>query len=173
VIEQLAGQFFPNGVAIYQLFGEQRSNGVEMSVTYQPLPHWQFQTGYTYFDARALRATAPTVVNARLENAPRNSGHFWTRYNFPNGPLRGFGFGLGITAVGQRNGITTNDPAQKLSVGAYAKVENAFYYDWKRYSFALNIANTFDKSYILSADAATDVVPGSPRKITASVRCSF
>ena len=173
VIEQVAGQYFPNGVAIYQLFGEQRSDGVEASVTYQPVPYWQLQAGYTYFDARAVRASDAAVVNARLENAPRNSGHFWTRYNFPARALRGFGLGLGVTAVGQRNGITTNIPTQKLSVAGYAKVENAFYYDWGRYSFALNIANTLDKSYLLSADAATDVVPGPPRKITASIRCVF
>ena len=173
VIEQVAGQYFPNGVAIYQLFGEQRSDGVEVSVTCQPAPHWQMQAGYTYFDARALRASDPAVVNARLENAPRNSGHFWTRYNFPSRRWRGFGLGLGVAAVGQRNGITTNNPAQKLSVAGYAKVENAFYCDWKNYSFALNIANTLDQSYLLSADAATDVVPGPPRKITASVRWVF
>ncbi len=173
VIEQVAGQYFPNGVAIYQLFGEQRSEGVEASVTYQPLPHWQFQAGYTYFDARAIGASDPIVVNARLENAPRNSGHFWTRYNFSSDSWRGFGVGLGVTTVGQRNGITTNNPAQKLSIAGYTKVENAFYYDWKRYSFAVNISNTLDQSYILSADAATDVVPGPPRKITASVRCAF
>jgi len=52
-------------------------------------------------------------------------------------------------------------------------VDLALYYRWRRYDFAVNATNITDLSYIASADSEVDVVPGAPRKITASVHYSF
>ncbi len=173
VSEAVPGALFANGVQIYRLIGEQRSTGVELSVTYQPVPNWQLQIGYTYDDARTTKSIDPAVINARNENAPRQSANFWTRYNVPTGPLLGFGAGLGVIHVGDRNGVTSNDPAQALTIAAYTRMDLSLYYQWKRYNFAVNVANALDRKYIASADVNTDVVPGEPRKITASIKFGF
>ena len=74
---------------------------------------------------------------------------------------------------GARNGVLSNLPANMLTIPGNTRADLAIYYKWKRYDWALNMTNVTDVSYIGSADASTDVVPGAPRKITLSLHCTF
>src|SRR5258708_21710314 len=105
-----------------------------------------------------------------MADARRHSANLWTRYNFVDSTLRGFGVGLGLIHTGRRNGVLSNDPAAMLTIPSNTRADLAFYYKWKRYDFSIFVSNVTDQAYIASADAATDVVPGAPRKITASVK---
>jgi iron complex outermembrane receptor protein len=173
VSEAVPLMFFPDGVQIYRLIGQQRSQGVELSVNYQPQPYFQMQLGYTYDDARTTQSLDPALINARNENAPRQSANFWSRYNVPVGGWRGLGAGLGLIHVGERNGLTTNVAASSLRIPANTRLDLALYYRWRRYEFAMNVTNVLDLAYIASADSPIDVVPGAPRKITASLKLAF
>jgi iron complex outermembrane receptor protein len=166
--------FLPNNVQLHRLIGQQRSRGVELSLNYQPVPHWQTQVGYTYLDARTTASLDPALIGARVANAPRQSANFWTRYNFPVGALRGFGLGLGVVHVGERAALlpSTDDP-RTMPIASSTRVDLAVYYRWRRYDFALNATNLTDLSYIASADSEVDVVPGAPRKLTASLHYTF
>ena len=172
VSEPVPQLFDANGIQVYRNLSSV-SKGVELSVNYQPQPYFQMQLGYTYDDAHVSQSAQPTVINAQLANAPKQSGNFWTRYNVPDGTLRGFGVGFGLIHTGARNGVLTNVPANMLTIPANTRADLAFYYKWKRYDFAVNMTNITDVSYIASADDPKDVVPGSPRKITASLHYSF
>jgi iron complex outermembrane receptor protein len=81
--------------------------------------------------------------------------------------------GFGIIYTGQQNLVLDNRDTAKLTIPSVTRADLALYYKWHRYDFAVNIYNITDKSYIAGGDAPTDVVPGSPRKITASVRFPF
>ncbi len=173
VVETVGGAFLPDGTQISALVGEQESTGTELQLTYLPVPHWQLQAGYAYDDARTTKSLSAIQVNARLWNAPRQQANLWTRYNVPDGALKGFGSGLGVIYVGNRLGAITNNPALKLEMAAYTRVDAAFYYQWKRYSFALNVANALDRSYVSSARTNFNVFPGEPRKLTLSLNVPF
>ena len=173
VVEAVGGAFLPDGTQISALVGEQESKGAELQLTYLPVPHWQLQAGYAYNDARTTKSLNAIQLNARLWNAPRSQGNLWSRYNVPAGALKGFGAGLGVIYVGNRLGAITNDPTLKLEMAAYTRVDTAFYYQWKRYSFALNVANTLDRSYISSARTNFNVFAGEPRKLTLSLNVPF
>ena len=151
----------------------QKSRGAELSVNYQPEPYIQVQLGYSFDDAKITGSSDPTVLGARVPNAPRHSANLWGRYNVPEGVLRGFGVGLGLIHTGERPGLLSNVPGRNLLIPANTRVDLAFYYKWKRYDLGVNVSNLLDKSYIASADNELDVVPGAPRKITVSLRCAF
>ena len=160
------------GLPVYRSLSN-KSQGVELSVNFQPVPQWQTQVGLSYNDARVTTSAATNLVNAQLASAPRISGNIWTRYNVANGPFRGFGIGGGVVYTGDMHLVVDNRSAVFLAVPAVTRADLAFYYKWKRYDFALNVNNVTDRSYIAGGDAPTDVTPGAPRKITASVRYAF
>jgi len=173
VIEAVPNVFDPvTGIQVYRALSN-KSQGVELSLNYQPVPNWQNQVGFSYNDAHVTQSAVPTLVDAQLSNAPKQSANYWTRYNFTSGGLRGFGVGFGVIYASKLNLVVDNRSPQMLTIPAVTHADLAFYYKWKRYDFAVNIYNVTDKSYIASGDAPTDVVPGAPRKISASVRFPF
>lgn len=173
VVEAVPNVFDPaTGIQVYRALSN-KSQGVELSLNYQPVAHWQTQVGFSYNDARVTQSAATNLADARLANAPRQSGNFWTRYNFPTGALRGFGVGFGVIYTGEQHLVVDNRSTAFLSIPSVTRADLAFYYKWKRYDFSVNVNNVTDRSYLAGGDAPTDVVPGAPRKITTSVRFAF
>jgi iron complex outermembrane receptor protein len=173
VVEPVPNVFDPaTGIQVYRSLSNS-SKGVELSINFQPVENWQTQIGFSHDDAHVTHSAAAILINADLANAPRNSGNLWTRYNFPGGVLKGFGMGLGIVYTGERNVVVDNRYPQMLTVPSNTRVDTSLYYQWSRYDFALNVTNATDRSYIAGGDAATDLVPGAPRRITASVKAQF
>lgn len=174
VAEPIPGGLSPiDNAQTYQVFGQEESKGVEFSFTYQPVPHWQLQAGYTYDDVRITKTSDPTQLNAWNGNAPHHQANFWTRYNVPTGNLKGFGAGLGLIYVGNRHGAFSNIPAAELEIPSYARVDAAFYYQWKRFSIALNIQNALDRGYLAYVASNNNLRSGDPRKLTFSLTAPF
>lgn len=161
------------GQAISRLDGEQKSTGVELELRWQPLPNWQIQTGGAYSKARiTASARNPGSVGKDLVNAPRKTGNFWTRYNFPGGTLKGFGIGGGMVHVGE---AWAGDPttAVYFKMPAWTRTDFAAYYKWKRYDLSLNVQNLFDKRYVASAQSANTLNIGEQRKLTFAIGTRF
>ena len=179
VTEAIPGLLLANGLQTYEVTGEQKSRGFEAQIDYQPLPNWQVQLGYTYIDARVTSSVVAAEVNALLFNVPHNDFSLWTRYNFTLDALKGLGLGLGEIYVGHRVGgyPTVTAPgtymAGLLPMPSYAKTNLAVYYHWRRFDWALNVGNVFDRQYIASIRNVFTVIPGDPRKLTLSARIAF
>jgi iron complex outermembrane receptor protein len=157
------------GQAISRLDGEQQSKGLEFELQWQPMPNWQFQTGYAYSKATITASTKnPLTVGLDLANAPRGSGNIWTRYNIPQGSLKGLGFGTGIIYVGK---AWAGDPTTTVyyRLAGWTRVDSSLYYKWKRYDFALNVQNLLDRRYISAAQSALTLNIGEERKLTFSI----
>lgn len=168
------GTTFPaTGQAIFRLDGEQHSEGVEFETQWHPLKNWQVQSGVALgkaFVAASLKN--PNTIGLDLTNAPRSSGNFWTRYNVPNGPLKGLGAGLGVIYVGK---AWAGDPTTTLYyvLPGWTRVDAALYYNFRRYQFYLNVSNVFDRQYIASSQSAITLNPGEERKITFAMTTKF
>jgi iron complex outermembrane receptor protein len=173
VVEPVPNVFDPaTGIQIYRSLSNS-SKGVELSINYQPVENWQAQIGFSYNDAQVTDSATANLVDAKLANAPRESGNLWTRYNVPEGVLSGFGIGLGIVYTGERNAVVDNRFPQMLTIPSNTRYDASLYYQWNRVDFAINVNNAADESYIAGGDAPTNLTPGAPRKITASVRVPF
>lgn len=161
------------GQAISRLDGKQESKGFEVETQWQPMPHWQMQAGFAYSKATiAGSLTNPTTVGLDLANAPRVSGNFWSRYNFPGAKLKGLGFGIGVIYVGD---AWAGDPTTAVyyKLASWNRVDSSVYYKWKRYDFAMNVQNLLDRRYITSAQSALTLNIGEQRKLTFSVGTRF
>ncbi len=161
------------GQIISRLDGKQQSRGFEFEAQWQPISNWQIQAGVAYSKAViAASITNPTTVGLDLANAPRLSGNFWTRYNFPGGKLKGLGIGTGVIYVGK---AWSGDPSTSLyfRIPGWTRVDSSIYYRWKRYDFALNVQNLLDRRYISSAQSPLTLNIGEQRKLTFSIGMHF
>jgi iron complex outermembrane receptor protein len=161
------------GQAIFRLDGQQVSKGTEIEAQWQPLPNWQVQAGFANSKATiASSVKNPQTAGFDLANAPRNSGNFWTRYNFPSAALKGLGFGTGVTYLGK---MWTGDPTTTVyyQVPSWTRVDSSIYFKWKSSDLALNVQNLLDRHYIGYAQSALNLIPGEQRKITLSATQRF
>ena len=169
-----SGQTLPvTGQAIFRVDGAQHSEGVEFETEWQPKPYWQIQAGTALGKAFvAASVKAPYTVGDDLVNAPRASANFFSRYNIPQGPLKGVGISAGVIYVGKQ---WAGDPTTVtyFSVSGWTRMDSALYYKWRRYQFALNIQNLFDRRYIAYAQSAEELAPGEQRKLVLSVDVHF
>ncbi|HVU34236.1 MAG TPA: TonB-dependent receptor [Opitutaceae bacterium] len=158
---------------IFRLDGQQHSEGVELELQWQPAPYWQLQGGMALGKAFVAQSGKnPHSVGLDLTNAPRASGNLWTRYNVPRGALRGLGLGLGVIYTGK---AWSGDPTTALYyvLPGWTRFDLAAYYKWRRFEFALNVQNLFDRRYIASAQSPITLNPGETRKLTLSMTTRF
>lgn len=161
------------GQAVFRLDGEQRSRGLEFEVQWQPFPYWQIQASTAFSKAYVAASTrSPISVGADLAAAPRRSGSFWTRYNLPQGSLKGLGFGLGLIYQGQ---LWNGDPSTTVyyMLPGWVRTDVSIFYKWRRQDFSLGIQNAFDRRFIATGQSAITLTPGEQRKLTFSATTRF
>ncbi|HET7745957.1 MAG TPA: TonB-dependent receptor [Vicinamibacteria bacterium] len=163
VLNSVAGGFF-------QQVGEERSRGFEYELRAKPVRNWQVILGYAYLDAEITKDVVARRIGAPVLNTPRHSGNLWTRYDFREGTLSGFGLGLGLTYQGERVGTLPPATGLTLTLPEYTRVDSGLYYGTSRYEVTLKITNLLDKLYYDSAASQTGIRPGGPREATLSLR---
>ncbi|TVQ12822.1 MAG: TonB-dependent siderophore receptor [Leptolyngbya sp. DLM2.Bin27] len=148
--------------------GEQRSQGVELTVTGEILPGWNVIAGYAYTDAIVSQDNDIPVGN-RLANVADNTLNLWTTYTFQEGDLEGLGFGLGFFYVGDRPGDLDNT----FTLPSYLRTDAAVYYRRDRLRAQLNFKNLFNVNYFESAQGRNRIFPGTPFEVLATVGWEF
>lgn len=150
--------------------GEVQSRGLDINIAGSITPEWRVIAGYAFIDAEVTKdSTIP--VGASLQNIPRHSMALWNVYEFQDGPLKGFGFGGGVTAMDARSGSGSGD---NFTLPGFAKVDLLGYYrlsDTARLS--LNIYNLFDTEYYERGFGPLRVVPGQPLSALAALSITF
>lgn len=187
--EQLiaAGVTIPPGATIAvgtcsnQLGGE-RSKGFEIEFNGEPLPGWTLTGGYAHTKARVTSSNIAVQNGAHLANAPDDAFNIWSRYDFEEGPLKNLGVGVGVSYIGSRAGLLptaagdTRPKGGTLPLDSYVTVDLGIYYKpSENLDLTLKATNLFDERYIESAGFSGDIqlVPGTPRQLTATARFSF
>lgn len=155
------------------LDGDQKIDGIELSVTGNITRNWQVFSGYTLLDSEIVSSnTNPTNVNGvlisevgkRLVNTPRNSFNLWTTYR-----LNKFFFGGGPRFVGKRFGNNINT----RFIDSYWVVDAMGSYQVsKNLDLRVNLNNIGDKYYI-DRIGGGHIIPGAARIITVSAGFSF
>lgn len=164
-----------------QQVGGERSKGYEWEVEAHPLENWQVLFGFAHANAKVAKSngakTSP-LVDSRLTNAPLNSAHIWSRYDFAEGPLKNLGIGVGVTYVSDIAGSQPSLSDQRvLILPSHVVTDLVFYYQlMEKYTVTLKFGNLFDKTYYEGVNSTTNeigVVPGAPRNVQLAVRVPF
>ncbi|SLM50080.1 putative Ferric iron uptake protein [Nitrospira japonica] len=156
--------------------GAQRSQGVEFDLTAQLAEGWKVIATYAYTDARVTEDTRAIVGN-RLPLVARNTGSFWTTYDFQVAPLKGFGVGAGIFAAGERAG----DLANTFELPGYVRTDAALYYrkpeifPHTNLIAQLNAQNLLNQDYFYSGGQSRAMAgfPGAPLTFLGSIKLEF
>lgn len=124
--------------------GLQRNDGAELEINGRPLPGWNVSVAGTLLDAEYIDARDPNFGNKPRLTAPWQLGAFST-YELQSGPLKGFGFGGGIFAIGERQVQDSRDE----SIDGYKRVDlTAFYNGFKNVKISLYVRNVLNEKYI-------------------------
>jgi iron complex outermembrane receptor protein len=140
--------------------GEQRSRGFEVDIVGEILPGWKIIGGYAYTDAQVTKDNDIPVGN-RIDNVPEHAISLWNTYEIQKGNLQGFGFGLGLFYVGEREGNLNNS----FSLPSYLRTDAALFYRRNNFRAALNLQNLFDMESFETANGILRVYPGAPRTV--------
>jgi catecholate siderophore receptor len=122
----------------YVLDGDVRVNGFQAGAVGHLTDKWQVFGGYTYMDARIVKALDGTQGNVPA-NTPRNTLTFWSTYAItPHWEIGG-----GPTYMSARYAATNN----LVEVGGYTRWDATAAYHQKKWDVRLNVLNLTNKSY--------------------------
>ncbi|MBE9051359.1 TonB-dependent siderophore receptor [Nostocales cyanobacterium LEGE 11386] len=158
----------PNNIGFSVQTGEQRSQGIELSLTGEILPGWNVFASYAYNDARVTEDNSIPVGN-RVQRTTPHAASLWTTYEIQRGNLQGLGFGLGLFYVGDRAGDTGNT----FEVPNYLTTNAAIFYKKDRFRAAINIRNLFNVDYFENAFNRLRVSPGEPLTVQGTISWTF
>ena len=135
-------------VALQQLDGESRVDGIELGAAGQVTKEWAIYANYSFMRSEILRSIAknspPSVIDTQkghaLANVPSNAASLWTTYEFPIGVQIGYGVNYSSTVF---QTATTPDKLPGYTV------QNALvgYKFNKDLSLAMNVNNLTNRVY--------------------------
>lgn len=148
--------------------GEQRSRGIELDVSGEPIDGWNLIGNIAVIDAKLTKD--PTLqTGTRLEAVPVVSGSLWNSYQLQSGDWKGLGFGAGVVFAGKRYGDIENS----YSVSGYVRFDASLFYDVnEQVRLSLNGQNLTDIRYVETISSA-NAYPGDPASVVATVSAKF
>jgi len=170
-----------------------RSEGVEVEVTWSPLDNWQVFATLSLMDVKTIKGTFPSInvystdpavqaayvaayneakaliLNAVPEGSAENLATLWTRYDFKNGPLQNWWVAGGFVHTGKKAQRTANPT---LFIDASTIFDLTVGYNWKadglNWSGALAWKNIADKEYFNANQSR-----GQPGRVILSISTKF
>ncbi len=124
--------------------GDQRSRGIETSLTGEVTDDFHIITNLTFLDATVEKADSDRVGD-RLYGVPRFSANAWGLYDMPLTMIPGkLSAGFGIVHVGEREATLPNF---NLNLPAYTRFDMGLFYKYEKLRLALNLRNLTDEKY--------------------------
>ncbi|MBS1794267.1 MAG: TonB-dependent siderophore receptor [Acidobacteria bacterium] len=141
------------------LVGEQRTDGLELTVSGAPLEKLDVVAGYSLLDARILKSnTISGGVSLQGKIAPltpRSSGNLWLTYGLPRGFRLGFGGYARSKSFTSANNLVTLPGYARLDASLAWRGE-------KHYEIALNLKNVLNRRYYETSNGDNNIMPGAP-----------
>ncbi|AYH45445.1 TonB-dependent siderophore receptor [Azoarcus sp. DN11] len=159
--------------------GEQRTDGLELSLVGRPAVGWQVSAGYAWLDSETVKSTATgganfgtRRINVSFEGkeaalTPRHSGSLWVTREL------GQGWSVGGGAHAQIHQFASPDNLVRLP--GFVVFDAALLYRSKAYDLTFNLKNVFDREYWASAHGSSNGLnqPGAPRTLQATASFRF
>lgn len=152
----------------FTVSGEQRSRGLEIESSLRLTAAWQITAAYSYIDAE-VTADNDLPVGGPLLGVAKHTYNIWSKYAFPSGALKNFGFGLGVHGYSRQSG----DLYHTFELPGYTLVDAALYYTRGAFSVQLNVDNVFDREFYSGSYDYLYVLPGEPLRARVTVGWKF
>jgi len=141
------------------LVGEQRTNGVEVTVSGTPTKKLEIYAGYALLDARITKSNSfsngVALQGKFAQLTPRNSGNLWLTYQLPKQ------FRLGFGAFARTKSFTSTN--NQVTLPGYTRLDASLSWRSERhYEIAFNLKNITDKRYYETSNGDNGIQPGAP-----------
>ncbi|MVT09571.1 TonB-dependent receptor plug domain-containing protein [Chitinophaga sp. ysch24] len=146
--------------------GTQRSRGLEVELTANPLPGLNIVAGYAHNDSKLTRSDRMTNGLRPGLSGPPDMYNFWISYRFPKGALNGFGFGFG--GNGGSESYHTNTIKTKIIIPSYQLFDATVFYEQKKIRIGFKVDNlTSEKAW------SVRLTPQAPARFMGSLALKF
>lgn len=163
-----------DGVNSYQT-GEIRSQGVELEARAKITDNFTLTGSYTYTDAETTEDEDPANVGLKVAMIPETTANVWGKYEFTEGALDGFAFGMGVRYIGE-----STDSTNTINVKSATLLDAMASYDvgamnesFKGVKLQLNGTNLMDRRYVSACSASTACWLGEGRTVTAKIKYTW
>jgi len=159
----------PGNPVLSQQVGEQRSQGFDIDLTWQPLPGLSMLASYAHIDAYVTQDQTYPSGN-KIDRVPADSGRFWTNYKFQQGPLRDVSIGAGLYAASKQASGLDN----VYFTPAFITYDGKIAYETERWSLALIGKNLADRRYFVPFPVGNGMIaPAEPRTVYAVAKVKY
>ena len=148
--------------------GEVEVKGVELEVAARIRERLTFNLAFTSIDTEITKTSGADLGN-ELVAVPDMLLSALVDYTFQEGPIGGFGFGLGVRNRGEMFGDGANQ-CQSDSVTVYDAI---LHYDTQNWRMALNASNFTDEIFVDRCSSTSNCFYGTRRLVTGSVTRKF
>jgi TonB-dependent siderophore receptor len=159
--------------------GKQKSKGLEIEITAEPLRHWQAFLAYAFTDAELtefkediLVPTPQGPIPQRVDRsgntpafAPKHILSVWTN--------REFGNRLGLGAGARYLSGQFIDEDNAFQIDDIFLVDAMLYYRLGNWRWSVNFKNLTDREYETRGFGSTSVLPGNPFAVYAGIEVSL
>lgn len=149
--------------------GEVEVKGVELELTARIRERLTFNLAFTSIDTEVTETSDPTVLGNELVAVPDLLASALVDYTFQEGPIAGFGFGLGLRHRGEMFGDGANQ-FQSDDVTVYDAI---LHYDTANWRIAVNASNFTDEIFVDRCSSTSNCFYGTRRLVTGSVTRKF
>ncbi len=150
--------------------GEVESSGFEIEVNANPIKGLNIRAGYSNNDSETTKSDNTEILNRRsLDAGPETLYNLWANYEFQQGKLDGFGFGLGFNGASERFAINYASTGEFI-LPSYTVANASIFYQVDKYRISLKLNNAFNKEYY---KGWTTITPQTPRALYANFTYRF
>lgn len=149
--------------------GEVEVKGIELEVAARIRERMTFNLAYTSIDTEITESSDPTAIGNELVAVPDNLISALADYTFQDGPMAGFGFGVGL----RHRGSLYGDGANQFKSDSVTMYDAILHYDTKQWRVAVNANNFTDKIFVDRCSSTANCFYGTRRLITGSVTRKF
>jgi iron complex outermembrane receptor protein len=149
--------------------GEVEVKGVELEVTARIRERLTFNLAFTSIDTEVTETTDPAVLGNELVAVPDMLVSGLVDYTFQEGPMAGFGFGLGLRHRGEMFG----DGANQFKSDDVTVYDAILHYDTANWRVAVNASNFTDEIFVDRCSSTSNCFYGTRRLVTGSVTRKF
>jgi len=162
----------PDSTGLSRQTGDQRSQGIELDASVEPVAGWVTTASYAYTDAELTSFTELVplqppdfVVLDRSGNrapfAPKHMFSLWTSKRFDSG----LGVALGLRALSEQFVAEDN----RYSVDGYATLDAMVSYELRKVRLQVNLRNLTGTEYETRGFGAVSAIPARPFEVMAQV----
>lgn len=146
--------------------GTQRSKGVEVDITANPIEGLNIVVGYAYNDSKYTKSDSSVLGLRPALSGPANTFNFWVSYRISKGQLSGLGAGFGGN-MGDMS-YQTNTQTAKITIPSYKIFDATIFYDRPKYRLGLKVENlTSEKAW------SVRLTPQPPARFIGSIALKF